>query len=156
RFALGRSLGHACQGTGALVDIRPDELAAVWAGAARAAGLSELPPALAAAADSDPDGTDERAALIYKHLSRRDRKTLAGRKSDFAALGDGAAWRRSAVRMATRSGLLLAGAAGAAFQALEWGRGEVSIAEEPGALELLVWMVGVDHLALRRALGLRV
>ncbi len=151
RFALGRALALARENTGTLAEMRPDELAGLLAAAARLGGVTSLPSVLQ---DALPERElDERARVLGKAMSRRDRKNLPLLASRFDELGDPAAFRRASLCTGARAGLLACGDLSAALAVLDVGRGGRAIADDPIALDLLSWSVGDDYAMLRAAVG---
>jgi hypothetical protein len=150
RFLLGRAIALAREGTGTVAEMRADELVMLFAAAARLAGLSPLPPALAVGEIA----VEEYARGVQKHLSRRDRKSLPLLQGRLTELGDPLVWRRSALSTAACAGLLVCGDLDAALDGLDVGRGARAVTDEPIALDLLSWSVSDDHVALRAQLGL--
>lgn len=154
RFAFGRAMVQARLGTGAMIDLREDDVAMFFAAAARLAGRASLPAALASVVAAQPDEVEEHGRALQKYIGRRDRKTLSSLAARFDDIGTGAGWRRAALRTGARAGLLLAGDAAVALDAFTAGRAGGALVDDSDAVDLLVWMVSTDHHELRRSIGL--
>ena len=155
RYWLGRCAMLAVEGTGTLAELKEPEAFWYLAAAARVVD-APVPPGLADAAAQDGAAIPERARLLGKHLSRRDKKALAALAPQLGAIAqatDVAAWRRAALSAAHRAGLLVAGDLAPTLDALDV-RGARAIADAPHAADLLAWSVSEAHLELRRHLGL--
>jgi hypothetical protein len=152
-FALGRAMAMARDGTGALADLRGDEVTAMFAAAAVIAGVD--PGSVDAIAGVAGEAHDERVKAMNKAIARRAKKNLAVLASRFGELAAPHEWARAMMSTAARAGVLVAGDLGAALDVLDVGRGGRALADDPWALDLLAWAVGEDHLALRTKLGLR-
>ncbi|HWN68080.1 MAG TPA: hypothetical protein VNM90_10610, partial [Haliangium sp.] len=149
RFALGRCLVEARLGTGALSALDGGDVQRFFAAAAQVAGVTELPENLSVAAD---EALAAAARNLQKHMGRRERRQL-GALADRMSKIDVAAWQRGVERTAVRGGVLLA-ADLRALGAILAPEGEAVDRGDPDVLDLLGWMVGDDHLWLRRHLGL--
>jgi len=158
RFALGRAVMYASEGTGTLAELREAE-AVWWIAASIKAVEVTVPPAVAEAVASFEGGdaqVAERVKLLGKHLSRKDKKMLAGlaiRTREVPSADAIAAWRRGAIGAGQRAGLLCAGDLAIALAMLDVGRGAKALADSPAALDLCAWSVSASHAALRRDLG---
>jgi tetratricopeptide (TPR) repeat protein len=154
RFLLGRAVALARLGAGSLLELRAGEVAGFLAAAAQIAGVSPLPPALAAVVEQHRDQVDDSSRELQKQLGWRDKRTLAQVFERAGSMGAPDLWRRTILAMATRAGLLVAGDAGAALEVLDARRGGRSRVDDPMVLDLLVWMVSQPHLDVRRKLGM--
>jgi tetratricopeptide (TPR) repeat protein len=151
RFLLGRALAQLRDRSGSLADLREDEVGLYFAAAAEVAGVSS-PAVLDGVATRDK--ISARAKTLAKHLGRKDKKNLALASSRFSELVDPALWRRALLATGNRAGLLVSGDIEATFDMLDLGVGGRTVADDPGALELLAWAVSGQHMTLRRKLGL--
>jgi tetratricopeptide (TPR) repeat protein len=151
RFALGRCLLEARLGTGTLGDIAGADVNRFFAAAAQVAGAGASVPASVVAAAGDAAAVESAARGLQKHLGRRERRQLT-QVADRMSRIDVAAWQHAVERTAMRGGVLLAGDLRALAAILAPG-GAVD-RSDPDVLDLLAWVVGDDHLWLRRHLGL--
>jgi hypothetical protein len=151
---LGRAVALARLGAGSLLELRAAEVAGFLAAAAQIAGISPLPPALAAVAEQRRDQIEDSGRELQKQLGWRDKRALGQVFERAGSMGDPDLWRRAVLAMATRAGLLVAGDAGAALEVLDTRRSGRSRADDPLVLDLLTWMVSQRHLDVRRKLGM--
>jgi tetratricopeptide (TPR) repeat protein len=153
RYWLGRAAILAAEGTGTLAELKDAEVA-WWLAAGARAAEAPVPPGLADVAASEANAVADRTRLLQKHLSRRDKKTLAGlgaQLGQIAQPADVTAWRRAALSAAQRAGVLLAGDLAPALAVLDV-RGARAIADSPLAADAVAWSVSEAHLALRKQL----
>lgn len=153
RYALGRALALAVNGYGTLAEIREGELERFAVAALRAAE-APVPAALQEFTVGEDAAMNERARLMRKHLSRKDRAAIAQLATRGDSLVDFAGFRRAALGCAHRAGLLWSGDLAVALAALDAGKGGRSLADNPAAVDLLVWSVSLPHAHLRDELGL--
>jgi tetratricopeptide (TPR) repeat protein len=142
RFHLGRALALAVTGYGTLAEIRDGELERF-----AVAALQEV-------VAGEDAGLAERTRLMRKHLSRKDRATVAQLALRSDALADLAGFRRAALGSANRAGLLWCGDLAVALAAIDAGRGGRALPDSPGAVDLIVWSVSLHHVAMREAFGI--
>lgn len=153
RYALGRALALAVNGYGTLAEIREGELERFAVAALRAAE-APVPAALQEFTVGEDAAMNERARLMRKHLSRKDRAAIAQLATRGDSLVDFAGFRRAALGCAHRAGLLWSGDLAVALAALDAGKGGRSLSDNPAAVDLLVWSVSLPHAHLRDELGL--
>lgn len=153
RFQLGRALALAATGFGSLAEIRDGELERFVVAALRAAE-SPVPPYLQELVAGEDAALAERTRLMKKHLSRKDRATVAQLALRGDALVDIAGFRRAALGAVNRAGLLWCGDLAVALAAIDAGRGGRALADSPAALDLVVWSVSTHHLTMRDELGI--
>jgi hypothetical protein len=140
-------------GYGTLAEIRDGELERFAVAALRAAD-AVVPAALQELVAGEDAGLAERTRLMRKHLSRKDRATVAQLALRSDALNDLAAFRRAALGAANRVGLLWCGDLGVALAAIDAGRGGRALPDSPAAVDLIVWSVSLHHVAMREAFGI--
>jgi hypothetical protein len=157
RFALGRAVMTAAEGSGTLAELREGE-GAWWLAAALRAVEAPLPPALAEtiARDNADGQVAERARMVGKHLGRKEKKALLAlvpRAREITSPDAVTAWRRATAGAGHRAGLLCAGDLAVALAMLDVGRGAKALTDSPAALDLCAWSVSSAHATLRRDLG---
>jgi tetratricopeptide (TPR) repeat protein len=163
RFRLGRALALLRDRTMLVLSVTPEELAVLFAAAARAGGSDvayQVPAPL----------VEERAKLMGKLMSRAERKGLAvlagriGRELEVPR-----EFRTGVEISAARAGLLVAGDLQVALTEITPGleppaarRSRTTdelvarFGDAPERLDLLAFATSADHLALRGELGLKV
>lgn len=154
RFLLGRVVATVAEGVATLSELRDGELAWTIAAALRAVD-AQVPAALAEQVVSDDTSIAERARILKKELSRKAKQIvvqLAGSRAGELADVDG--FRRSALAVGQRAGLLWASDLAVALSILDVGKGGRALVDSPAALDLAAWSVSDDHLRLREKLGL--
>jgi tetratricopeptide (TPR) repeat protein len=153
RFALGRVVATLAEGVATLPGLRDGELAWTIAAALRAVDAA-LPPALAELFESDDAGIAERAKLLKKELGRRAKSAVAElARSKASQLADVDAFKRAALELGHRAGLLWCGDLAIALSVLDVGKGGRAITDRLPALELVAWSVSEQHSRLRDQLG---
>ena len=154
RFLLGRVVATIAEGVATLPELRDGELAWTIAAALRAVDAS-LPPPLAEYVANDDTSIAERAKLLKKELGRKAKgvvQELARSKAaQLAAVDD---FKRAALDVGQRAGLLWCSDLGVALSVLDVGKGGRAITDSQPALDLAAWSVSRDHLQLRDKLGL--
>ncbi len=149
RFLLGRAVATLAEGLSTLGDLREGEVAWTIAAALKAADVP-IPPPLEELVIGEETGIAERAKVLKKEYSRKAKAAVAqvihGRGAD---LGEVDAFKRAAVGVGQRSGLLWGSDLGVALQILDVGKGGRAITDSPAALELAAWSVSNAHLTLR-------
>jgi tetratricopeptide (TPR) repeat protein len=151
RFALGRCLLEARLGTGTMNGIADADVQRFFVAAAQVSG-AVVPDAVAAAA-GNAAAVESAGRGLQKHLGRRERRQLT-QLNDRMSKIDVSAWRHAVERTAMRGGALLAGDLRALPALLAPAQGGAVDRSDPDVLDLLAWVVGDDHLWLRRHLGL--
>jgi hypothetical protein len=106
-----------------------------------------------AAAAGNAAAVESAGRGLQKHLGRRERRQLT-QLNDRMSKIDVSAWRHAVERTAMRGGALLAGDLRALPALLAPAQGGAVDRSDPDVLDLLAWVVGDDHLWLRRHLGL--
>jgi tetratricopeptide (TPR) repeat protein len=153
RFQLGRALALAVHGYGTLAEIRDGELERFVVAALRAAEVA-VPAYLLDLVAGEDAAMGERTRLMRKHLSRKDRATIAQLAQRGDAVVDVSGFRRAALGAANRAGLLWCGDLGVALAAIDAGRGGRALPDSPAALDLVVWSVSIHHVMMRDELGI--
>ena len=154
RFLLGRAVATAAEGVATIAELREGELAWTIAAAIKAADLP-LPPALQELVVGEDTGIAERAKVLKKEYSRKAKGAIAQvvqGKGDELADVDG--FKRRALAVGHRTGLLWASDLAVALQILDVGKGGRAITDSPPALELTAWSISNEHLTLREQLQL--
>jgi len=153
RWMLGRAVATLAEGVSTLAALREGELGWTIAAALRACDVA-IPASLASEVAGEDAGIAERAKILKKEISRKAKATVVqlvqGRAGE---LGEVEAFRRSALAIGDRAGLLWAGDLAVAHAQLDVGRGGRTLSDSRSALELTAWSVSEDHLALRERLG---
>jgi tetratricopeptide (TPR) repeat protein len=161
RFRLGRAFALLRDRTAGVLALDDQDLRLLFAAAAQVAGGQ--------VAYSAPSGlVEERARALGKAMSRKERNALAvlgGRMGH--ELGDPVDFRAGIRLTAARAGLLAAGDLQAALTELTPQLGTAlqragkptaellaAFGSPPEGVDVLLWAIGADHLALRAELGL--
>ncbi len=153
RWLLGRTIATLAEGFATLPDLRDAELGWTLVAALRAVD-APVPPALAEEAAGEDTSIADRAKLLKKELNRKARTVVQQLVQQKAGgLGDVAGFRRNALAVGHRAGLLWAGDLSVALAQLDVGKGGKSLGDSPPALELTGWSVSEDHMRLREVLG---
>jgi hypothetical protein len=151
---LGRAVATLAEGLSTLGDLREGEVAWTIAAALKAADVA-IPPSLQELVIGEETGIAERAKVLKKEYSRKAKaavgQVIQGKGAD---LGDVDAFKRAAVGVGQRAGLLWGSDLGIALQILDVGKGGRAITDSSAALELAAWSVSAAHLALRETLQL--
>jgi hypothetical protein len=154
RWALGRAVAMIAEGFVTLPDLREAELGWTIVAALRAADVA-IPPALAEEVDVEDATIADRTRVIRKELSRKARASvqqLAQQRG--GELVDVAGFRRQALAVGNRTGLVWSGDLAVALAQLDVGRGGKALTDSTAALELAAWSVSDEHLRLRDILGI--
>jgi tetratricopeptide (TPR) repeat protein len=154
RFLLGRAVATLAEGVATLPELREGELGWTIAAALKAVDLA-VPAALQDIVAGDDVGIAERAKVLKKELSRKAKAhvtQLAQARSGELAEVD--AFRRNALVVGHRGGLLWASDLAVALAILDVGKGGRALADSPAALDLAGWSVSDAHLRLREQLSL--
>lgn len=154
RFLLGRAVATLADGVATLSELRDGELAWTFAAALRAVD-AQVPAGLGEQVVGDDTSIAERAKVLKKELARKAKQIvvqLAQQKPGELAAVD--AFKRAALGVGQRAGLLWASDLGVALSVLDVGKGGRAITDSPAALDLCAWSVSDDHLRLREKLGL--
>jgi hypothetical protein len=92
---------------------------------------------------------------LKKELSRKAKQVVTSIVQTKAGeLGNVDAFKRAALAVGHRTGLLWSSDLAVALSILDVGKGGRAIADSPAALDLAAWSVSDDHLRLREKLGL--
>ena len=153
RFALARSVATLAEGIATLTHLRDGELAVIVASVLRAIDV-QLPPLLVELVVGEDNAIAERAKVLKKELSRRAKAAvvqLAAKPND---LVDVEAFKRAALAVGHRAGLLWSGDLAVALAVLDVGKGGRALTDSPAALDLCAWSVSEAHARLRDRLGL--
>ncbi|HUS32079.1 MAG TPA: hypothetical protein VMZ53_26450 [Kofleriaceae bacterium] len=154
RFILGRAVATLAEGVATLSELRDGELPWTIAAALRAAD-AQVPPALAELVVNDDTSVGERAKVLKKELSRKAKQVITSiAQTKSGELGNVDAFKRAALAVGHRTGLVWASDLAIALSVLDVGRGGRAITDSPAALDLAAWSVSDDHLRLREKLGL--
>jgi len=154
RFQLGRAVATLAEGLTGLIDLRDNELGWTFAAALRAVDVTTIPAGLADHVAGEDASIAERARVLKKELGRKQRAAvLELAKQRPTELGDVARFRRAALAIGQRAGLVWAGDLAVAHAQLDVGRGGKALHDSAPALELTAWSVSEDHLKLRDKLG---
>ncbi len=152
-FQLGRAVATLAEGLSGLPELRNGELGSTLAAALRAAEVA-VPAELAAQFDGEEATIAERAKLIRKELGRKPKGAVVEFvRARTGQLGDIETFRRHAVAIGHRAGLLWAGDLAVAHTQLDVGKSGKAVTDSPAALELTAWSVSEDHARLRDKLG---
>ena len=153
RWLLGRAVATLAEGFGTLPDLRDVELGWTLAAALRAADLA-VPPGVAEEVVGEDASIAERTKIMKKELPRKAKAALVQIVQQRGAeLVDIAGFRRAALDVGSRAGLLWAGDLAVALAQLDVGKGGKSLTDSPSALELTAWSVSEQHERLREKLG---
>jgi hypothetical protein len=154
RFLLGRVVATIAEGVSTLGDLREGELPWTVAAALRAVDLP-VHATLAEMVVGDDTSIAERAKVLKKELPRKSKQVITSIvQTKGNELGNVDAFKRAALAVGHRAGLLWASDLGVALSVLDVGRGGRELTDSPAALDLAAWSVSDDHLRLREKLGL--
>jgi tetratricopeptide (TPR) repeat protein len=154
RWLLGRAVATLAEGLATLTDLRDGELGWTLVAALRASEVT-VPPRLAEEAAGEDASIVERAKLLKKELGRKQRAAVAQIvQARGAELVDLAGFRRHALGVTNRAGLLWCGDLAVTLAQLDVGKGGKAISDSPAALEITAWSVSDQHLRLRQLLGI--
>jgi len=147
RFRAARTLTLVRERLGPVELLSGDDLAALFAAAARVAELP-VPHSVRSAPDVK---VEERLRALGKLVGRKEKKALQNIGPRFAELPAPALWRAAVLDGAARVGLVIGGDLGAAMSELKLD------ARQPGlGRDLVLFAMTQDFLSLRRELGLRI
>jgi len=153
RFLLGRVVATVAEGVATLPELREGELAWTIAAALRAVD-AQLPPALAEQVIADETSIAERAKLLKKELSRKAKAALQELvRTKGAQLVGVEEFRRAALAVGHRAGLVWCADLSIALSVLDVGKGGRQLTDSQFALDLTAWSVSEEHLKLREKLG---
>ena len=153
RWLLGRTVATLAEGLATLPDLRDAELGWMIVAALRASDTA-IPPGLADEIAGEDAGMADRAKLLKKEINRKSRGLVQQLVQQRASeLVDLAGFRRNALAVGHRAGLVWAGDLSVALAQLDVGKGGKSITDSPPALELTAWSVSDEHARLREVLG---
>ncbi|HEY4177595.1 MAG TPA: tetratricopeptide repeat protein [Kofleriaceae bacterium] len=154
RFALGRALAMLAEGLGGLAGLREGELGWTIVAALRACDVTPIPRVIADAATGEESSIAERAKLLKKELGRKQKaavnELVRTKATELAAIDE---FRRDALAIGHRAGLLWCGDIAVAHAQLDVGKGGKALSDSPFALELTAWSISDDHMKLREKLG---
>jgi tetratricopeptide (TPR) repeat protein len=154
RWLLGRTVAMLAEGLSTLADLRDGELEWTMVAAVRAADVP-VPPRLAEEAGGEEISVGERARTIKSKLSRKAKSLVQQIVHHHGnALFDVAGFRRVALAVGHRAGLVWAGDLAVALAQLDVGKGGKALTDSPAALELTAWSVSDEHARLRERLGI--
>ncbi|HEU0030262.1 MAG TPA: hypothetical protein VFQ53_06515 [Kofleriaceae bacterium] len=153
RWLLGRTIATIAEGFATLAELREAEVGWTIVAALKAADVA-VPPRLAEEAAGEDASIADRAKVLKKELGRKQRSHVLQLVSHRGKeLGDVMAFRRHALAVGHRAGLLWAGDLAVALAQLDVGRGGKAITDSAPALELAAWSVSDEHAKLREVLG---
>jgi hypothetical protein len=154
RFLLARAVATLAEGVATLSELREGELPWTIAAALRAVDV-QVPPALSELVVGDDTSIAERAKVLKKELARKSKQVVTSIAQNKAVdLGNVEAFKRAALAVGHRAGLLWSSDLAVALSILDVGKGGRAIVDSPAALDLAAWSVSDDHLRLREKLGL--
>jgi hypothetical protein len=153
RWLLGRAVALLAEGFATLPDLRDVELAWTIAAAFRAADLN-VPQGIVDEVQVEAASLAERTKILKKELSRKAKSALQQiLTTRNAEIADTQTFRRLALDVGNRAGLLWAGDLAIALAMLDVGRGGKALTDSPPALELAAWSVSDEHHHVRERLG---
>jgi tetratricopeptide (TPR) repeat protein len=153
RWLLGRTVATLAEGFATLPDLRDTELGWTFVAALRAVDLA-IPPRLADEIAGEDASIAARAKILKKELGRKQRAVvhqIAQQRP--GELADVAGFRRNALAVGHRAGLLWSGDLAIALAQLDVGKGGKALTDSAPALELTAWSVSDEHARLRELLG---
>lgn len=152
RFQLGRAVATLAEGLATLPDLREGELEWSFVAALRALELP-IPEGLREHLADDAT-LAERAKIMKKELSRKQKaQVIELVKARAPELNGVADFRRRAIALGNRAGLVWSGDLAVAHAQLDVGKGGKALADHPSALELTAWSISEEHAKLRDRLG---
>jgi tetratricopeptide (TPR) repeat protein len=153
RWLLARAVATLAEGLATLPDLRDVELGWTLAAALKAADLA-VPPGIAEEVVGEDAVIAERTKVLKKELNRKQKAVLVQIVQQRAGeLRNIQEFRRAALDVGSRAGLLWAGDLALALAQLDVGKGGKALTDSPSALELTAWSVSEEHVRLRDKLG---
>ncbi|MBA2543532.1 MAG: hypothetical protein H0V17_28075, partial [Deltaproteobacteria bacterium] len=153
RWLLGRAIATLAEGLATLPDLRDAELGWTLVAALRAAEVT-VPPRLAEEAAGEDASIVERSKLLKKEFGRKQRAAITQLVQQRGGeLVDLAMFRKNALAIGHRAGLLWCGDLAVVLAQLDVGKGGKAISDSPSALEVTAWSVSEANLRLRELLG---
>jgi hypothetical protein len=114
-----------------------------------------VPAALAEMTAGEDTSIAERTRVLKKELARKSKAVVAQlAQTRGAELGGALEFRRTALAVGQRAGLLWCGDLAVALALLDVGKGGKSLLDSPSALDLVAWSISEDHGKLRDKLGI--
>ena len=154
RFQLGRAVATLAEGLATLPELRDGELGWTIAAALRAAEVATIPSGISEHVVGEEATIAERAKILKKEMGRKQKAAVQQLVQQKAAeLADVDEFRKLAIAVGNRAGLLWCGDLAIAHAQLDVGKGGKALADSPSALELTAWSISDDHLKLRERLG---
>jgi tetratricopeptide (TPR) repeat protein len=154
RWVLGRAVAMLAEGFATLPDLREGELEWTMVAAVRAADV-QVPPRLYEEAGGEEISIGERARTMKSKLSRKAKSLVQQIVHHHGNnLFDVAGFRRVALGVGHRAGLLWCGDLAIALAQLDVGKGGKELSDSGPGLELMAWSVSADHARLREQLGI--
>ena len=154
RFQLGRAVATLAEGLATLPELRESELGWTIAAALRASDVAAIPAGISEHVVGEEVTIAERAKLLKKEIGRKQKAVVQQLVQHKAAeLTDVDEFRKLALAVGNRAGLLWCGDLAIAHAQLDVGKGGKALADSPSALELTAWSISDDHLKLRERLG---
>ncbi|MBA3451994.1 MAG: hypothetical protein H0T42_02720, partial [Deltaproteobacteria bacterium] len=154
RFQLGRAVATLAEGLATLPELRESELGWTIAAALRAADVATIPPGISEHVVGEDATIAERAKIMKKEMGRKAKaavQQIVQHKAD--ELTDVDEFRKLAIAVGHRAGLLWCGDLAIAHAQLDVGKGGKALEDSASALELTAWSISDDHLKLRERLG---
>ncbi len=154
RFQLGRAVATLAEGLATLPELRESELGWTIAAALRASDVTAIPAGISANVVGEEATIAERAKALKKEMGRKQKAVVVSLVQQKAAeLAEVDEFRKMAIAVGNRAGLLWCGDLAVAHAQLDVGKGGKALADSPSALELTAWSISDDHLKLRERLG---
>jgi hypothetical protein len=154
RFPLGRAVATLADGLATLPDLRESELGWTIAAALRASEIAAVPAGITAHVVGEETTIAERAKIMKKEMGRKQKavvqQLVQTNADELAAIEQ---FRRTAIAVGHRAGLLWCGDLAIAHAQLDVGKGGKALVDSPAALDLTAWSISDDHLKLRERLG---
>jgi len=154
RFQLGRAVATLAEGLATLPHLREGELGWTIAAALRASDIAAIPSGISEHVVGEDATIAERAKIMKKEMGRKQKAAVVQLVQQHAdELTDVDEFRRMAISVGHRAGLLWCGDLAVAHAQLDVGKGGKALADSQSALELTAWSISDDHLKLRERLG---
>ena len=154
RWQLGRVVATLAEGMTTLPDLRDAELGWTFAAALRAVD-APIPRALGEEIVGEDASIAERTKVLKKELGRRAKgvvqQLVQARGGELVGVSS---FRRIALDVGARAGLVWCGDLAVALAMLDVGKGGKALTDNPSALELTAWSVSEQHVHLRETLGI--
>ena len=154
RYQLGRAVATLAEGLATLPELRESELGWTMAAALRAAEVATIPAGISEGVVGEEVTIAERAKILKKEMGRKAKaavlQLVQQKAKELTHIDE---FRKLALGVGHRAGLLWCGDLAIAHAQLDVGKGGKALEDSASGLELTAWSISDDHLKLREKLG---